>query len=225
MSSLSGDASSPLHSIGRKPTLAAPLQSLVAMATSLEAREFAQAAHPHSWLLVADNLYDQAKALYERFPTGSMTVRRGDGTVVGKWPSSSRSTFLLAGFSLENAIKAFLVYEHPHWVSNGVLARPLRSHDLVALSERSSLIPWKSQGPAVLARFERGLESWARYPCALTAAETESEHNLPPELWTSYLKLSKAYGRELMKLLRGGWNGPHGISGRFEFHGTYLGAI
>lgn len=142
------------------------------MTTSVEAQEFAQAAHPHSWLLVADNLYDQAKALYERFPNGSTTRREGDGTVVGRWPSSNRSTFLLAGFSLENAIKAFLVYEHPQWVSNGVLARPLRSHDLVALSNQSSLIPWKTRGPAVLARFANGLESWARYPCALTASET-----------------------------------------------------
>jgi hypothetical protein len=194
------------------------------MAASLEAREFAQAAHPHSWLLVADNLYDQANALYARFPASKMTLRQRDGTLVGRWPSSSRSTFLLAGFSLENAIKAFLIYENPQWVSNGVLARPLRSHKLVALSEESSLIPWKVRGRAVLSRFERGLESWARYPSALTAAETETEHNLPPELWAGYLKLSKAYGRDLKKLLRRGWNGPHGVSGRFQFSGAYLGA-
>lgn len=194
------------------------------MVTSQEARQFAEAAHPHSWLLVADNLYEQAKSLHSRFPEGSMTARNRDGTVVGNWPSSNRATFLLAGFSLENAIKAFLVYEHPDWVSNGVLARPLRSHALVALSAKSSLIPWKAKGPAILARFEEGLESWARYPCALLAAETDSEQNLPPELWASYLKLSKAYGRELMKLLRVGWKGPHGIDGYFTFQGTYLGA-
>ena len=55
-------------------------------------------------------------------------------------------------------------------------------------------------------------------------SETASEQNLPPALWNSYLNLRRAYGRELMKLLRVGWNGPHGITGHFEFQGTYLGA-
>lgn len=58
------------------------------MASSLDARGFAQAAHPRSWLLVADNLYDQAKALYDRFPAGRTTLRQGDGIVIGEWPKS-----------------------------------------------------------------------------------------------------------------------------------------
>ncbi len=187
-------------------------------------REFAQAAHPHSWMLVADNLYEQSRALYRQFPAGKTIQINGSGSVLGEWPSSSRSTFLLAGFALENAIKAFLVYEHPQWVSNGVLARPLRSHKLVALSQQSALIPWQKRGPTVLSRFEHGIESWARYPCALSATDTEVEQNLPPALWQSYLRLMRAYGKALTTLLEQGWNGPHGISGRFEFQGGYLGS-
>jgi hypothetical protein len=111
----------------------------------MTAREFAQAARPHSWMLVADNLYQQSIALYHRFPSGKTTQKDGSGSVLGEWQSSNRSTFLLAGFALENAIKAFLVYEHPQWVSNGVLARPLRSHELVALSKN----PPSSHGRSV----------------------------------------------------------------------------
>lgn len=190
----------------------------------MTARDFAQAAHPHSWMLVADNLYEQSIGLHDGFPSGKTTQRDGNGSVMGEWPSSSRSTFLLAGFALENAIKAFLVYEHPQWVSNGSLARPLRSHALVALSQKSSLIPWQKRGPAILSRFEQGLESWARYPCALDATETEAEQNLPPALWAGYLGLMRAYGKTLMALLQQGWSGPHGVSGYFEFQGSYLGA-
>ncbi|HTD73777.1 MAG TPA: hypothetical protein VK652_09630 [Steroidobacteraceae bacterium] len=190
----------------------------------MAAREFAQASHPHSWMLVADNLYEQSISLYRHFPAGKTTQMDGSGIILGEWPSSSRSTFLLAGFALENAIKAFLVYENPHWVSNGALARPLRSHKLVALSQQSTLIPWQKRGPAILSRFEHGLESWARYPCALSATETEAEQNLPPALWASYLELMRAYGKALMALLKSGWIGPHGVSGHFEFHGSYLGA-
>lgn len=175
-------------------------------------------------MLVADNLFEQSVALHDRLPLGKTVQKDGTGAIVGEWPSSSRSTFLLAGFALENAIKAFLVYEHPEWVSNGVLARPLRSHALVDLSSKSSLIPWQKRGPIILSRFERGLESWARYPCALNASETESERNLPPALWTGYLSLMSAYGKALLALLQRGWDGPHGVGGRFEFQGSYLGA-
>jgi hypothetical protein len=34
----------------------------------------------------------------------------------------------------------------------------------------------------------------------------------------------RAYGKALMALLQQGWDGPHGVSGRFQFQGSYLGA-
>ena len=194
------------------------------MRGSLTPLQFASSAHPHSWFLVADNLYDQSISLYRRSSGGSLTQNDANGSVIGEWSLTNRATFLLAGFALENAIKAFLVYENPQWISNGVLARPLRSHRLVTLAEASTLIPWKKRGKAILREFERGIESWARYPCALSAAETEVEQSLTPELWSGYLKLTRAYGVELMRLLRKPWNGPHGIRGHFKFQGGYLGA-
>ena len=84
---------------------------------------------------------------------------------------------------------------------------------------RSRIFPRRSP-----AQLERGLESWARYPCALSVTDTEAEQNLPPALWENYLRLMRAYGKTLMALLQQGWNGPHGVSGRFEFQGSYLGA-
>jgi hypothetical protein len=41
----------------------------------------------------------------------------GERTV--SWDETNKATFLLCAFALENAIKAFLVYEHPDWVSDG----------------------------------------------------------------------------------------------------------
>lgn len=73
--------------------------------------------------------------------------------------------------------------------------------------------------------FQHGLESWARYPCALNANETNAEQNLSPPLWAGYLGLMHAYGKALMLLLQHGWDGPHGAGGYFEFLGAgYLGA-
>lgn len=187
-------------------------------------REFALSAHPHNWLLVADNLYEQSIALYRQIDKGRLIQRDGTGAVIGQWAHTNRATFLLAGFALENAIKAFLVHENPTWVSNGTLARPLRSHRLADLAARSRLLPWPKRGTPVLKEFERGLESWARYPCALSVADTESEQNLTSTLWRRYLSLMSVYGKTLMPLLEKGWDGPHGVGGRLKFRGGYLGA-
>lgn len=186
--------------------------------------EFAMSAHPHSWFLVADNLYQQAVELHTRVSAGYMTQFNGVGEKLECWPSVNRSIFLLAGFALENAVKAFLVYENPEWVSNGRLVRTIRSHSLVDLASKSKIIPWPVRGVPILTEFERGLESWARYPCALSANETETEQVLTESLWNRYTKLMRSYGLRMKDLLGKGWAGPHGINGHFKIEGDYLGA-
>ena len=41
--------------------------------------------------------------------------------MLGQWAATNKATFLLCAFALENAIKAFLIYEHPAWISDGCL--------------------------------------------------------------------------------------------------------
>ena len=128
-------------------------------------------ANPHSWLLAADDLHEQALAQYRR-RDGSVLMIRKDGETKSS-DRVDKSIFLLGGFALENAIKAFLVYENPEWVANGRLSNNLRSHSLTKLQAKSKLIPFKKRYLAVLKGFEAGLELWARYPCALTFERTE----------------------------------------------------
>jgi hypothetical protein len=135
-------------------------------------------ANPHSWLLAADDLHEQALAQYRR-RDGSVLMIRQDGETKS-WDRVDKSIFLLGGFALENAIKAFLVYENPEWVANGKISRHLQSHSLTKLQARSKLIPYKKRHVAVLEGFEAGLESWARYPCALTFERTEEADSIAP---------------------------------------------
>jgi hypothetical protein len=53
----------------------------------------------------------------------------------------------------------------------------------------------------VLEQLESGLESWARYPCALTAAETTDESDMEIALWQKYLVCMKASRLNLRHLL------------------------
>lgn len=192
--------------------------------SSREYRFVERMANPHAWLMAADNLHEQVLALRKR--TGqSFTTLSADG-IHTTWDGVNRSVFLLGGFALENAIKAFLVYEHPEWISNGTLSARLRSHSLTGLQKQSRLIPYQHKYVGVLQKFEDGLESWARYPCGLTVATSAPEGQLNASLWNGYLRLMSAYGVKLEELLsRALWQGPHGFKGRWTFEGdTFLNA-
>jgi len=151
-----------------------------------------------------------------------MTMTDGQNRVLATWDGINKSVYLLGGFALENAIKSFLVYENPHWISNGSLSRRLRSHSLTSLQKQSALIPFKRQHLIVLQEFEDSIESWARYPCALSVADSMDQRIIRPTLWNGYIKLMSAYGKRLQKMLSGAWNGPHGFYGRWTFRGNWL---
>lgn len=192
--------------------------------TDGEKRFVKEFANPHSWLLTADNLHEQATAIYARRPHSSITTKiDADNVVLGQTRGIDKSVFLLSGFAIENAIKAFLVYENPHWVSNGRLSKNLRSHSLTQLQSKSNIIPYKKQYISVLKAFEGGLDSWFRYPCALTVEESKEEGHLHDELWRGYSVIMRAYGRKLTLLLGKGWKGPHGFYGRWIISGEHLG--
>ena len=188
---------------------------------ALPSRAENEIANPHMWLLTADNLHAQA-LLLDRSKGQSMLTRtdfREDTRT--SWDGENKSVFLLGGFALENAIKAFLVYENPQWISHGRLSSRLRSHSLVSLQKQSRQIPYKSRHIRVLREFETGLESWARYPYNLNIAISVDEA-IMREVWEGYIRLMRAYGRRLMDLLGRGWNGPHGFYGKWSFRGEFL---
>jgi hypothetical protein len=181
-------------------------------------------ANPHAWLLTAENLHEQAVEMYNRRSGSSILTRRNaKGEVIQETRGVDKPVFLLGGFALENAIKAFLVYENPHWISNGRLSGELKSHKLTVLRDRSKLISYKKTYTHVLEAFESGLDSWFRYPCALTMQDTQEGQNLYEHLWFGYTKLMKAYGKKLVTLLDKEWKGPHGSRGSWKVRGETLG--
>ncbi len=191
--------------------------------TEEQCKEFEDAANPHQWLLSADRLHVQAVELYDRRGRG-MLVRVGVGVPTVSWNETNKATFLLCAFALENAIKAFLVYEHPNWVSDGYLHDEICSHRLVTLSRKSTLIRYRNRDEWVLAAFEEGNESWMRYPCSRRADDLQIEPQLPDKLWGAYLRVMRGYAFILMRLLRNGWRGPHGFAGSWEMTDGWLGA-
>lgn len=192
--------------------------------TDVECKAFVEAANPHQWVLTADSLHEQAVALYRRRKEGGLLILHApDGASVA-WDNTNKATLLLCAFALENAIKAFLVYEHPAWVSGGYLHPEITSHRLVQLSGKSTMIPYQRRDEWVLAAFEDGNDSWMRYPCGRRADCVQSERQMTMKLWAGYERVMRGYGTKLMRLLGQGWEGPHGWKASWEMRGDFLGA-
>lgn len=189
-------------------------------------RFVADYANPHSWLLMADDLHGQASAIYANRDQSGFIVHNDYVTNIQKKSRIiDKPVFLLAALALENAIKAFLVYDHPEWVSNGRLSRNMRSHSLSRLQQQSLSIPKPKAHDRVLRTFESGLDSWFRYPCGLTVEGTKKEAQLSDSLWSGYSSVMRAYGKTLARLLDNGWHGPHNYYGRWTMYGNSLGYI
>jgi hypothetical protein len=183
--------------------------------------EFEEVANPHSWFLVASELHEQAKFLRDG-TTSKISRRDFSGSNNKTWNASNRTVILMAGFALENIIKAYLIYEHPDYVCNGFLSNKIKTHKLTRLAKNSSLLPYQSQGSNTLKYFEEGLESWARYPCGLNWAQTKEQNILPGKVWNNYLWLMRAYESRFKKLILKGWKGPHEFEGSFKISGSWL---
>lgn len=97
--------------------------------TEEQCRRFEDAANPHSWFLSADLLHDQAVVLRSNFGRGRLILRAPASEPI-VWDAANKATFLLCAVALENAIKAFLIFENPDWVSDGHLHAPITNHRL-----------------------------------------------------------------------------------------------
>ncbi|MCC5778503.1 hypothetical protein H7H48_05530 [Nitratireductor sp. B36] len=176
---------------------------------------FVDAANPHQWFYTAENLHNQAYALWSNRGRSQTTLSQS-GRASVTWDDTNRGTFLLAAFAMENMLKAFLVYENPSSISDGYL-KEITTHDLWRLANRSSLIPYKDRDRWVFEALSLGNESWARYPCGRNADDIQPEGQFTKKLWEKYCAMMRAYANKIKKLLSKGWDGPYGYYGRWIF--------
>lgn len=183
--------------------------------SSREHREFAESAHPLNWYEVANLLYDNACKL-QKIPQGRVSYY--DGNAITSRRTSNRAVYLLAAFALENLIKAFLIYENPHYIEGGKLSNQiLNGHGLAKLQGMCKKIPSPKRTQHIFRTLEVGVSSWARYPCATSVQRQSDELSVTPELWCEYCRVFNLYSERLERLLENNWNGPHGITGRVIF--------
>lgn len=154
-----------------------------------------------------------------------MMTHYSNSEVVRQIDASSRASFLIAGFALENALKGLLVYDNPDWIKNGRLNKNLESHSLSELSGKickSGLVDL-SGFVETFKNLEDGLMSWARYPCGLNKSDTTPEKPMTESLWNEYCDVMSALGATYKALLADYWKGIHVFHGKYKIKGSWLG--
>jgi len=188
--------------------------------------QFEESAVPHSWFLVADNLHAQAVTIRNKAGTSIMT-HYSNGEELWQIDASSRASFLIAGFAIENALKGLLVYNNPDWIKNGKLDKNLKKHSLSELSGKvndTGLVDLSFFNDTLEA-LEDGLMSWARYPCGLNKGDTAPEKPMTELLWTEYCDAMSTLGATYKRLLADYWEGNHAFHGKYKIEGNWLGHI
>jgi len=182
---------------------------------SLANREFAAAASPLNWYEVAKLMHENAHVLH-RAPQGYVSYTEKGRHITR--PTSNRSVFLLAAFAMENLVKAFLIYENPHYIEGGKLSRELlNGHSLTKLQEKSRKLPQPKRTRHVLDTLEVGVNSWARYPCSTSIERQSFERAVTPEFWSEYNRVFDLYSKKLEGLLTKKHRGAYAQVGYVEF--------
>lgn len=100
---------------------------------NLKKDEFVYRANPDEWLEVSDELNESIEIIIANSRTEYLKSDTWDGIPRRKL-MSSRSIFLLMGFSLENLIKGMLIFDKPDLVNEGKLNDEINNHNLQFLA-------------------------------------------------------------------------------------------
>jgi hypothetical protein len=181
---------------------------------SLE-QEFLKKSHPVYWYQVADELYDSLIFLYSENHSiiNYNDHVNPDNNIV--YPVISKSYFLLAGYCLENIIKALLLVENPDFIGNGKMNKKLLSHDLVYLFKMSKKIRVSKSEKELLAILSEATPYWGRYPIPRTSDKIKEEVFLDPDIHDCFMYLFKRVTSKLYHITKDGFIGLEGrqISG------------
>jgi hypothetical protein len=184
-----------------------------------EIQKFVVAASPPLWKDFARELHDAALLLLETKDEELIVADYDFGVKIEK-SHISRTFLLLAGLSIENLLKAIMVTLEPELVANGKLNKKIRSHKLLFLASHIDGITLSEDELQFCQIAQEAIPYWGRYPTPLHSNELTLEKVATESLQLTYKELYSRLDQHLYKLLRNGWNGPHGMKLVSHFDST-----
>ena len=171
---------------------------------NLEKDEFVYRANPNEWLEVSDELNESIKIILDNSKTEYFKSDTWDGIPSMKL-MSSRSIFLLMGFSLENLIKGILIFDKPELVNEGNLNNEIKNHNLQILASKITDLELTYKANELLEVLSDAIPDWGRYPCPLKFQQIKNEVEYSEKMNRIYTELRKLLRDKLIDRLKTGW--------------------
>lgn len=176
---------------------------------------FVRDAKPNEWRSLANELRDAAEVLWQDKGNGlraeiNQWTEIVDGKLVTRKEtrelySISRPFVLLAGFAIENMLKAFLVESDPSLILAGELHPTLKSHDLEQLITRLPELELSKEELEFCRIATSAIPYWGRYPIPTAFNRVVPEIGMTQEYYQVFNHLFDRLDSMLYDRIRDGW--------------------
>jgi hypothetical protein len=174
---------------------------------------FVRDALPSAWLAYSEQLAESAEAVWSHSPE-TMDVETKpieDGkTLITKTFPKPHPYLLLAGFALENILKAILIVDDPTLISTGVLDAKVKSHDLAKLATDCGLLILSEEESELLATCSGAIPYWGRYPIPLHHKVRRDVEHVTSTMRETFNKLHYRLCKLVYDKIKDGWDSGAG---------------
>jgi hypothetical protein len=172
-------------------------------------QEFVRDASPNRWIDYSLELQDAASSLWGlRSDRMELALQHGGDTpdMVSHGLANPRAYVLLAGFALENSLKAQLIVEQPTLITDAKLHKPLKTHSLISLMDRIKKLAFSQPERAIAGICESAIPYWGRYPVPLKYAEVENEYRVNVQFHAKFVALNGRVRKAVYDAIKDGWD-------------------
>lgn len=174
-------------------------------------KTFTENASPDNWLKYSEELKEVAENLWINRGNYWYEITEGELEYT-KRLSISRPFMLLAGLSMENCIKGYLVSKYPELVNKGYLDKKIKTHDLIILSSYCPELTFSIKEKQLFTILSEAINNWGRYPVPLNFNNNILEKFVDDEVRILFNKIYETIFKASLEIIKNGWDARNGIS-------------
>ena len=175
--------------------------------------EFVRDAMPDAWLSYAEELEEAAEVIWNC--VGDVMTVKNETNIEGnmeieKFSVHARSYILLAGFALENALKAIIITRNPNLISSGQLHNSLKIHNLLNLAKTINDLKLTDKEEWVMRVCQGAIPYWGRYPVPLSFDGLKPTGAATGEFRQTFRQLHYRLCKLTYNAIKDGWDSEAG---------------
>lgn len=190
-------------------------------------QEYVRDASPNRWIDYSGELQEAAAFLWEQREERLEVslVHDESSHLPQKQFATPRAYALLAGFALENSLKAQLILEDPRLITSASLDNTLKSHRLSDLMRRVRSLTFTSNEFTIATILESAIPYWGRYPVPLNHKALQSDPSFRSGFHDDFATFNYRVRKHVYDRIKDGWDsgvGPKIVSLRSKEFGDNI---